>query len=114
MLREEKVARKLRISSRNIFFPRLISSFKVKHFDKSFYVQITETREQFFNRIFFRYFEFISAMSDINFLRNLPQFQAMRRQLQQHPEMLPQLLQEIGRDNPQLLTVSLTRETPIF
>lgn len=45
------------------------------------------------------------SMNDMNFLRNLPQFQAMRRQLQEHPEMLPQLLQEIGRENPQLLTL---------
>jgi len=48
-----------------------------------------------------------SAVSagDLSFLRNLPQFQLMRQQVQAHPESLPQLLQEIGRSNPELLSV---------
>lgn len=41
--------------------------------------------------------------TELAFLRNLPQFQMMRNQVQQHPDTLPQLLQEIGRSNPQLL-----------
>jgi len=45
------------------------------------------------------------ARGDLNFLRNLPQFQLMRNQVQAHPESLPQLLQEIGRSNPELLSV---------
>lgn len=44
-----------------------------------------------------------SAVADLSFLRNLPQFQLMRDQVQEHPESLPQLLQEIGQSNPQLL-----------
>jgi len=44
-----------------------------------------------------------AAQGDLNFLRNLPQFHLMRNQVQQHPETLPTLLQEIGRSNPQLL-----------
>lgn len=45
------------------------------------------------------------SAGDLNFLRNLPQFQLMRNQVQAHPESLPQLLQEIGRTNPELLSV---------
>ena len=44
---------------------------------------------------------------DLSFLSSLPQFQMMRNQIRQHPESLPQLLQEIGQANPQLLTVRL-------
>ena len=44
----------------------------------------------------------------LNFLRNLPQFQLMRSQVQAHPETLPQLLQDIGQSNPQLLQVKCT------
>jgi len=43
--------------------------------------------------------------SDLNFLRNLPQFQLMRQQVQANPGSLPQLLQQIGRSNPELLSV---------
>lgn len=42
---------------------------------------------------------------DLSFLSTLPQFQLMRNQVRQHPESLPQLLQEIGQSNPQLLTL---------
>jgi len=45
------------------------------------------------------------STSDLSFLRNLPQFQLMRNQVQANPESLPQLLQQIGRSNPELLTV---------
>ena len=44
-----------------------------------------------------------AAIGDLNFLRDLPQFRLMRSQVQRHPDTLPQLLQEIGRSNPQLL-----------
>lgn len=46
-----------------------------------------------------------AAVGDLSFLRNRPQFQMMRRQLQQNPQLLPQLLQDIGQQNPQLLTL---------
>lgn len=46
-----------------------------------------------------------AAAGDLSFLRSLPQFQLMRNQVQAHPESLPQLLQEIGRSNPQLLSL---------
>lgn len=39
----------------------------------------------------------------LNFLRELPQFQHMRRTIQQNPSLLPQLLQDLGQSNPQLL-----------
>ncbi|XP_002169219.3 UV excision repair protein RAD23 homolog B isoform X1 [Hydra vulgaris] len=45
----------------------------------------------------------VGAEGDLNFLRDLPQFRMMRSQVQRHPDTLPQLLQEIGRSNPQLL-----------
>jgi len=41
--------------------------------------------------------------ADLSFLRDLPQFQMMRQQLQSNPESLPALLQQIGASNPQLL-----------
>jgi len=40
---------------------------------------------------------------DISFLGQLPQFRALRQVLRQHPDRLPQMLQELGRANPQLL-----------
>jgi len=46
-----------------------------------------------------------AGAGDLSFLRSLPQFQLMRNQVQNHPESLPQLLQEIGRTNPQLLSM---------
>lgn len=45
------------------------------------------------------------AAGDIAFLSSLPQFQLMRNQVRQNPETLPQLLQEIGQSNPQLLAL---------
>nr|XP_023699830.1 UV excision repair protein RAD23 homolog B-like [Paramormyrops kingsleyae] len=44
-----------------------------------------------------------SAGNPLEFLRNQPQFQQMRQIIQQNPALLPALLQQLGRDNPQLL-----------
>ena len=41
----------------------------------------------------------------LHFLRQAPQFQALRRVVQQNPSMLQALLQQIGQNNPQLLQV---------
>lgn len=43
------------------------------------------------------------ADGQLNFLRELPQFQHLRQRIQQNPSLLPQLLQELGQSNPQLL-----------
>lgn len=39
----------------------------------------------------------------LDFLRNQPQFHAMRQLIQENASLLPALLQEIGRENPELL-----------
>ncbi|XP_041863122.1 UV excision repair protein RAD23 homolog B-like isoform X2 [Melanotaenia boesemani] len=39
----------------------------------------------------------------LEFLRNQPQFHQMRQIIQHNPALLPALLQQLGRDNPQLL-----------
>lgn len=39
------------------------------------------------------------------FLRTQPQFLHMRQAIQQNPALLPALLQQLGRENPQLLQV---------
>ncbi|XP_030583344.1 UV excision repair protein RAD23 homolog B-like [Archocentrus centrarchus] len=44
-----------------------------------------------------------STGNPLEFLRNQPQFQQMRQIIQQNPALLPALLQQLGRDNPQLL-----------
>ena len=43
----------------------------------------------------------------LGFLRHLPQFQHLRQILQQNPNTLQALLQQIGQDNPELLRVDV-------
>ncbi|KAL6108577.1 rad23b [Pungitius sinensis] len=45
----------------------------------------------------------VSTGNPLEFLGNQPQFQQMRQIIQQNPALLPALLQQLGRDNPQLL-----------
>ncbi|KAM9848972.1 UV excision repair protein RAD23 homolog B-like isoform 2-T2 [Aulostomus maculatus] len=45
----------------------------------------------------------LTTGNPLEFLRNQPQFQQMRQIIQQNPALLPALLQQLGRDNPQLL-----------
>ncbi|XP_067370364.1 RAD23 homolog A, nucleotide excision repair protein b isoform X2 [Channa argus] len=45
----------------------------------------------------------VSTGNPLEFLRNQPQFHQMRQIIQQNPALLPALLQQLGRDNPQLL-----------
>lgn len=49
----------------------------------------------------------------LEFLRHQPQFQQMRQIIQQNPALLPALLQQLGRDNPQLLQ-QITQHQEIF
>lgn len=48
---------------------------------------------------------FILSGNPLSFLRNQPQFHVMRQLIQQNAALLPALLQEIGRENPELLQV---------
>mmetsp|Transcript_3320 Transcript_3320/g.7373 ORF Transcript_3320/g.7373 Transcript_3320/m.7373 type:complete len:401 (-) Transcript_3320:62-1264(-) len=41
--------------------------------------------------------------SELNFLRTNPQFQALRQMVQANPQILQPMLQELGKQNPQLL-----------
>ena len=41
------------------------------------------------------------------FLQQQPQFLALRRAVQSNPAVLPQLLQELGQANPELLQVCI-------
>eukprot|EP00112_Aurelia_sp_Birch-Aquarium-sp1_P016606 Seg378.23 transcript_id=Seg378.23/GoldUCD/mRNA.D3Y31 product="UV excision repair protein RAD23 B" protein_id=Seg378.23/GoldUCD/D3Y31 len=43
------------------------------------------------------------ASDALSFLRQLPQFQALRSAVQSNPAVLPQLLQQLGQANPELL-----------
>ncbi|XP_013389921.1 UV excision repair protein RAD23 homolog B [Lingula anatina] len=45
------------------------------------------------------------SAEDLSFLRNQPQFTQMRNLVQQNPQLLHVLLEQIGRTNPQLLQV---------
>ena len=45
----------------------------------------------------------------LEFLRSQAQFQNMRHAIQQNPALLPTLLQQLGRENPQLLQVRTSR-----
>ena len=61
---------------------------------------------------FFFYFMFSNVPSflfftesGLEFLRRLPQFISMRRMVQQNPQSLPVLLQQLGQENPELLGV---------
>lgn len=42
------------------------------------------------------------ALSNLDFLRNNPQFQQLRQVVQQQPHMLEPILQQVGAGNPQL------------
>jgi len=46
------------------------------------------------------------------FLRNQPQFMQMRQVIQQNPNLLPTILQQIRQSNPRLLQVSTSRQLP--
>ncbi len=46
-----------------------------------------------------------SVDDTLSFLREQPQFQALRRAVQMNPSVLPQLLQQLGQANPELLQV---------
>jgi len=48
---------------------------------------------------------FFFTESGLEFLRRLPQFISMRRMVQQNPQSLPVLLQQLGQENPELLGV---------
>ena len=45
------------------------------------------------------------AAGNLDFLRNTPQFQLLRRLIEEDPASLERVLQELGQANPQLLQV---------
>lgn len=47
------------------------------------------------------------------FLRTQPQFVHMRQAIQRNPALLPALLQQLGRENPQLLQVTAARRAHV-
>lgn len=51
------------------------------------------------------HFKLVLPGNPLSFLRNQPQFQVMRQLIQQNAALLPALLQEVGRENPELLQV---------
>ncbi|XP_055804259.1 ubiquitin receptor RAD23c-like isoform X2 [Solanum dulcamara] len=44
-----------------------------------------------------------AAVGNLDFLRNSPQFQALRAMVQANPQILQPMLQELGKQNPQLM-----------
>ena len=54
--------------------------------------------------------EIESAEDALSFLRQQPQFQALRQAVQLNPSVLPQLLQQLGQANPELLQVKIKDE----
>jgi UV excision repair protein RAD23 len=43
-----------------------------------------------------------AGLGNLDFLRNNPQFQQLRQVVQQNPQMLEPILQQVGAGNPQL------------
>ena len=52
-------------------------------------------------------FFFPSGAEALQFLRTQPQFERMRRLVQQNPTLLPTIISQIGQTNPQLLRVCM-------
>eukprot|EP00951_Prasinocladus_malaysianus_P030330 scaffold284990_cov30-Prasinocladus_malaysianus.AAC.1 len=46
----------------------------------------------------------------LDFLRSNPQFQALRQMVQANPQILQPMLQELGKQNPQLLQLINTNQ----
>ena len=62
-------------------------------------------------------FSLEQGTSSLDFLRNLPQFRTFRRTVQQNPQALPVLLQQLGQANPELLQVKkglVSKETVLL
>src|SRR5690606_11542545 len=45
------------------------------------------------------------GLGNLDFLRNNPQFQQLRQAVQQNPQMLEPILQQVAQGNPQLATI---------